>query len=76
MFDSSCFVYLSDSFLSRVSGGEGDEGVAPVEAGHGVHHQAEVPDGAALFEQRNQIALVYVAWNLATKYLHTTEECH
>ena len=61
--------YLSHSLLSSVSGGKGDKCVAPVEARHRVHHETEVPDLAALFEERNQLALVHVARDFATEYL-------
>ena len=62
-------LYLSDCFVGLVSGGESDKRVATVHAGHGVHHQTEVPDLAALLEQRDQVVLVDVARNLATEDL-------
>merc|ERR1719334_1760871 len=61
-------IELFHCFVSRISGGESDESVSSVESGHGVHHQTQVPDCAALFEQRDQITLINVSWNLATKY--------
>jgi len=67
------WLYLSDCLVGLVSGGEGDESVAAVHAGHGVHHQTEVPDLAALLEQRDQVVLVDVARNLATEDLEKDE---
>lgn len=39
--------------LCSLATGERHEGVAAVGAGHRVHHEAKVPDGPALLEQRN-----------------------
>jgi hypothetical protein len=62
-------LYLSDGLVGLVAGREGDEGVAAVHAGHRVHHEAEIPDLAALLEQGNQVTLVNVARNLAAENL-------
>ena len=62
-------VYLSDCFVGLVSGCECDECVASVHSGHGVHHQAKVPDLAALLEQGNQVVLVNVAGDFAAENL-------
>ena len=58
--------------MGLVSGCEGDESVTPVHSGHGVHHETQVPDLAALLEQRNQIILVNVARDLAAEDLEKT----
>ena len=62
-------MYLSDGFVRGVSVGECDEGVAAVEAGHGVHHEPQVPDGAALLEQGDQVVFVQIAGDLSAEYL-------
>ena len=62
-------LYLTDGFVGGLPLGEGDKRVAPVESGHGVHHEPEVPDGAALLEQRDQLVLVQVTRDLSTKNL-------
>lgn len=49
--------------------GEGDEGVAAVGARHGVHHEAQVPDGAAPLKQGDQLVLVHVLGDLAAEHL-------
>lgn len=41
----------------------------PVKPGHGVHHEPEVPDLAALLEQGDQLVLVHVLWDFATENL-------
>ena len=61
--------YLAHSLLSSISGSKGDKCVASVEAGHGVHHEPEVPNGATFFKQWYQLTLVHVARNFATKDL-------
>lgn len=58
-----------DGSLRGVARGERDEGVAAVGAGHGVHHEAQVPDGAAALEQRDQLVLVHVLGDLAAEHL-------
>ena len=63
------FYYLAHSLLSSIAGGEGDKCVASIEACHGIHHESEVPNGAAFFKQRYQITLIHVLGNFATKYL-------
>jgi len=70
----SKLLYLSDGFVSFVSGCEGDKSVTPVHPGHGVHHETQVPDLPALLEQRNQIVLVNVARDLATEDLKNTTQ--
>ena len=40
----------------------------PVESGHGVHHEPEVPDGSALFEEGDQLVLVEVARDLPAEH--------
>ena len=66
-------LYLSDGFVRGVAVGECDEGVAAVEAGHGVHHEPQVPDGAALLEQGDQVVFVQIAGDLTAKYLKDNE---
>lgn len=61
--------YLSHCVAGSVPGGEGDERVAPIRARHRVHHQAEIPDFAALFKQRYQLVLVHVFGDLAAEHL-------
>ena len=63
------FFYLAHSLLSSISGSKGDKCVASVEAGHGVHHEPEIPNGATFFKQWYQLTLVHVARNFATKDL-------
>ena len=43
---------------------------SPVEAGHGVHHQPEVPHVTTPLEERNQLVLVHVLRDLPAEYLH------
>ena len=40
----------------------------PVESRHGVHHEPEVPDGAALLEEGDQLVLVEVARDLPAEH--------
>ena len=63
------FSYLAHSLLSSITGGEGDKCVASVKAGHGVHHESEIPNGSAFFKQWNQLTLVHVTRDFATKDL-------
>ena len=42
--------------------------LSPVESRHGVHHEAEVPDGAALLEERDQLVLVEVPRDLPAEH--------
>ena len=60
--------YLTDGFVGCLPLSEGDESVASVEPGHGVHHEPQVPDGAALFEEGDELVLVHVAGNLPAEY--------
>lgn len=61
--------YLLHGALRGVARGEGDEGVAAVGARHGVHHEAQVPDGAAALEQRYELVLEHVLGDLAAEHL-------
>lgn len=61
--------HLLHGALRGVARGEGDEGVSAVGAGHGVHHEAQVPDGAAALEQRDELVLVHVLGDLAAEHL-------
>lgn len=61
--------YLVHGPLRGVPGGEGDEGVAAVGTRHGVHHESQVPDSAAAFEQRYEFVLVHVLGDLAAEHL-------
>ena len=45
--------------------GEGDEAVAATETGHGVHHETQVPDRAALLEQRDEFVLEHLSRDLS-----------
>ena len=63
-------VYLSDCFVCFVSGCESDESVAAVHPGHGVHHEAKVPDLSTFLEEGNQVVLVNVARNFAAENLN------
>ena len=49
--------------------GEGDEAVAATETGHGVHHETQVPDRAALLEQRDEFVLEHLSRDLAAEHL-------
>lgn len=55
--------------LRGLAGGEGDEGVPPVGARHGVHHEPQVPDGAATLEQRYQLVFVHILGYLPAEHL-------
>ena len=68
------FFYLAHSLLSSISGSKGDKCVASVEAGHGVHHEPEIPNGATFFKQWYQLTLVHIARNFATKDLRKKEK--
>ena len=70
----NCFFYLAHSLLSSISGSKGDKCVASVEAGHGVHHEPEIPNGATFFKQWYQLTLVHIARNFATKDLRKKEK--
>lgn len=61
--------HLVHGALRGLARGEGDEGVAAVGAGHGVHHEAQVPDDAAALEQRDELVLVHVLGDLAAEHL-------
>lgn len=59
---------LFDSVLGGLASRERDEGVASIGAGHRVHHQSQIPNGAALLEQRNEFVLEHVFGDFAAKH--------
>lgn len=61
--------YLVDGLLSCFRGCKRDERVAAIQIGQGVHHEPQVPDGSALFEQGDELVFVNVARDFATKDL-------
>lgn len=63
------WIYLLNGTQRGITTGESNEGVAAVGARHGVHHEAEVPDGAAALEERNELVLVHVLGDLAAEHL-------
>ena len=66
--------YLFDGLLGCFRRGERDESVAAIQIGQRVHHETEVPDGSALFEQGDELVFVNVARDFATKDLRTKKE--
>ena len=80
--------YLLDGLLCARLVDVGDEAVAAAEARQRVHHQPQVPDGAALLKQRDQLVLKHVLRDLPTEHLrqrgtgghvrtrHTTRKTH
>lgn len=61
--------HLLHGALRGLARGEGHEGVPAVGAGHGVHHEAQVPDGPAALEQRDELVLVHVLGDLPAEHL-------
>lgn len=61
--------HLLHGALRGLARREGHEGVAAVGARHGVHHEAQVPDGAAALEQRDELVLVHVFGDLPAEHL-------
>ena len=61
--------YLFDRLLCSFLVHKRDEAVAAVETGHGVHHESQVPDLAALLEQRNELVFEHLLRNFTTKHL-------
>lgn len=55
--------------LGGLPRGEGDEGVPAIGARHGVHHESQIPNGAAALEQRDKLILVHVLGNLPAEHL-------
>lgn len=61
--------HLLHGALRGLARRERHEGVAAVGARHGVHHEAQVPDGTAALEQRDEFVLVHVLGDLAAEHL-------
>lgn len=61
--------YLLYGDLRGVARRKRDKGIAPIGAGHRVHHQPQIPYRAALFEERDQLVFVQVLWNFAAEHL-------
>lgn len=61
--------HLLHGALRGLTRRERHEGVAAVGARHGVHHEAQVPDGAAALEQRDELVLVHVLRDLPAEHL-------
>lgn len=66
-------MYQLDSLLGRLFSAEGDEGIAPVQATQGVHHEPQVPDRPRLLKERNQLIFKQVTGDLPDKNLQEKE---
>lgn len=64
----SQFTYLSDCIIGGFASGERNECVSTICACHWIHHEAQVPDRAALLKQRNKLIFVHVLGYLAAKH--------
>ena len=62
---------LFDALLRPGLVAERGEGVASVQAGHGVYHEPEVVNLAALFQQRHQDVFKDVPWDFTDEDLDT-----
>ena len=68
-FSKETFTHLGDSRSGALLVTECNEARAAVEAGHGIHHQSEIPDLSALLEQRDQLIFKHLPGYLPTEHL-------
>lgn len=61
--------HLLHGSLRGLAGGERHEGVAAVGARHRVHHEAQIPNGPAALEQRDELVLIHILRDFAAEHL-------